>query len=434
MESFGYLFNTKYGRIMLVDDRSGAGYCHPRIFMENKNFETFTDYDLTLNAFYDQSPEQFETWLDGSEVTDKSLQYALNRFSSFYGADTFLAVCALRMDANIDELFDELYSINVTEAEQALVNKNERAAILKSAKEILDYEIDNRNSNIVEDLKSSVDTKSDIRRIFNRYFGFNSDASDDHSALKREFENKDIIPVFPESGSGQSNSAKALGKFINNALDASGRISSGDSDYKTKMLKQRIAGPDNAGSSYPNESGNVEDELRCIEDSIRSAKWVEISHPNVAEGCRCFITDDMPDGHNGIGNICEMPDNTKFYVLDPKHTGKVSLGTAMGANQPVEAVTYLITGKEEIDGIMQDVVFTFHPGEPLRPSMTDIENMPEGTILTKQQALKLDFEHCKFMSPELVADCERKASVLNKYPDYESQFVGKSDSLDSPNY
>ena len=50
-----------------------------------------------------------------------------------------------------------------------------------------------------------------------------------------------------------------------------------------------------------------------------------------------------------------------------------------------------IIGNEE----GHDVVFTFHPGEPVRPSLLEVSDCHNGTKLTKVEALNLGFDLAK---------------------------------------
>ena len=67
--------------------------------------------------------------------------------------------------------------------------------------------------------------------------------------------------------------------------------------------------------------------------------------------------------------------------------------TVSGEKGPEVEDTWLIVGKE--DGV--DVVFTFHPGEPVRPSVVEAKDCPDGTKLTKEQALNLGFDLAKIV-------------------------------------
>lgn len=67
--------------------------------------------------------------------------------------------------------------------------------------------------------------------------------------------------------------------------------------------------------------------------------------------------------------------------------------TVSGEKGPATEETWLIIGKEE----GTDVVFTFHPGEPVRPSVVEVKDCPDGTKLTKDQAIALGFDLAKIV-------------------------------------
>lgn len=140
------------------------------------------------------------------------------------------------------------------------------------------------------------------------------------------------------------------------------KINMGGKDYLSLMLEQRVEGPTNAGSSYKVES--AEELLKMLQ----RVHWIETSHPDVAPGCQAYEA-HLP-GLLGIFPIDSLPVDVELFAIDPKGTGKVSIGAA---NIPKEHVdfSFLIIGKEEIDGEQLDVIFTFHPGEPVPPSIIE---------------------------------------------------------------
>ena len=89
----------------------------------------------------------------------------------------------------------------------------------------------------------------------------------------------------------------------------------------------------------------------------------------------------------------DQPDDAMFVIADPKNTGKVSLmiwGWCDG-NRLLTDETWVIIGPN--DG--EDVVYTFHPGEPVPRATTSTEELPVGTKLTKAEALALGFNLAK---------------------------------------
>lgn len=127
-----------------------------------------------------------------------------------------------------------------------------------------------------------------------------------------------------------------------------------------------------------------------MEKALKAADWIEAEHPDVMPGCKAFKTTDIKGGHFGLLKIADLPEDAEITAFDPKGTGKVSM-VVSGQSGPLVAETWLIIGDEE----GHDVVFTFHPGEPVRPSVLDISDCPNGTKLTKAEALGLGFDFAK---------------------------------------
>lgn len=67
-----YLFHIDGNRIIINDERSGIGYCYPRVFVENGS--KHINLDLTLEAAFHQTQAQFESWLDGTEITNANME------------------------------------------------------------------------------------------------------------------------------------------------------------------------------------------------------------------------------------------------------------------------------------------------------------------------------------------------------------------------
>ena len=185
--------------------------------------------------------------------------------------------------------------------------------------------------------------------------------------------------------------------FVKRAFMNTSKLKVKDGTYQDAMIDQRVSGDKNAGSSYDMSA-------KELKQAIFKANWVETTHPNVEEPCRVFITKDIPKGRNGIRNIEDFPDDAVFYAIDRKDTGFVGIGVAGENVSPYVDITYLIVGPEEINGKTEDIVYTFHPGEPLKlkEEQTTNKEIPDGTILTKKQALALGFKHCKLMNKQLV--------------------------------
>lgn len=211
-------------------------------------------------------------------------------------------------------------------------------------------------------------------------------------------------------------------EFVKNALDNAKKIVMGkdengkDKTYLDMMLSQRIEGPTNAGSSY--DIGSPEE----LYEELISQEWIETTHPEVMEGCRVFKSSLA--GLEGILDLDNLPDDVELYAIDPKGTGKVGVGAGEVTKNNVKE-TYLIVGKENIDGQEEDVVFTFHPGEPVRPSQVETKDIPDGKKLTKEEAKNLGFDKVKFLSEDMLEHYRHMQKAFKL-----EQAVTKSGQLD----
>ena len=156
-------------------------------------------------------------------------------------------------------------------------------------------------------------------------------------------------------------------------------------EYFERTCAQRLA--DGAGSVFEGINS-----VKEMEEALRIADWSEATHPDVMSGCKAYKTTSIKGGHLGLVKIEDLPEDVKIIASDPKGTGKVSM-TIQGELGPVAEETWLITGMEE----GHEIVFTFHPGEPVRPSILEVKNCPDGTILSKEEAINLGFNFAKIV-------------------------------------
>ena len=154
-------------------------------------------------------------------------------------------------------------------------------------------------------------------------------------------------------------------------------------EYWEKTLAQRICS--GTGSIF---SGI--DNITDMEQALVDAHWEVAENPNVAPGCTAYVTKDIAGGQYGMVPVAAQPDNTIFIIEDQKNTGKVSL-VMQGAGRIPAEETWIIVGPEQD----KDVVYTFHPGEPVPRATTSTEELPVGTKLTKSEALSLGFNLAK---------------------------------------
>lgn len=164
------------------------------------------------------------------------------------------------------------------------------------------------------------------------------------------------------------------------AIEATRKVAPG---YFEKTLAQRAGlSQEAAGSVY-----EMVDESQ-LEQMLLTADWEEYSHTAVMSGCTAFIA-ELP-GRLGVIELASLPSDKVVTLDDRKDTGMVSavVQDVRGENVPF---TVLILGLEQ--GV--EVVFTFHPGDPVRPSQVQHEAGMHGRQVTVSEALSMGLETAK---------------------------------------
>ena len=172
-----------------------------------------------------------------------------------------------------------------------------------------------------------------------------------------------------------------------------------DPEYFKKCLEQRLDKV-GKGSFYPYTDTKV------LEDELMVATWNKFYHPNIAPGCHGFITySDRLVGFVGVIPLSMLQPETKCYLKDVKGTGTLSLCVKPVITDRclVSTYTVLITG----DDGYGECMFTFHPGDPLKPSTLSSDGsnehgLKDGDEITAQRAIELGFKHAKLIHSEKV--------------------------------
>lgn len=174
--------------------------------------------------------------------------------------------------------------------------------------------------------------------------------------------------------------------------------------YYGKMLAQRLPAG-GCGSVF--EGFDSPEQLAA---AILGANWEPAEPPagSAIPGCGYFKTHGIPGGRMGLVRIADLPDDVQIVARDPKGTGMVSM--AVQGVRGIEAhETWIILGPGEEDGVHGEVVWTFHPGDPVGPSRLEAKDVPDGTVLAKAEALALRFDLAKIESP---APAKRTVFIL----------------------
>jgi hypothetical protein len=131
------------------------------------------------------------------------------------------------------------------------------------------------------------------------------------------------------------------------------------------------------------------------EETLKAVEWEEItdSLPEGVKmpGCRYFQT-AIP-GLLGVVELGDIPRSQRVLLVDPKGTGKVSAEISREVlSQELSDVDFTVLTVGEEEGM--NVVYTFHPGLPIRPSQVPAEGFA-GREVTVSEAYDLGLHYAK---------------------------------------
>jgi len=155
----------------------------------------------------------------------------------------------------------------------------------------------------------------------------------------------------------------------------------GKPSYWEQTLASRQ--PNGFGSRFLKET-STEEILSCNWESYPDC-------PNPQKGCSYYRA--PISGILGIVRLSDLNPETKVSLSDPKSTGKVTPEIERSALPGVLGqVDYTVVILGEEGG--REVVFTFHPGDPIRPSSVPSEGRA-GSCISVAEALSLGLEFAK---------------------------------------
>lgn len=156
-------------------------------------------------------------------------------------------------------------------------------------------------------------------------------------------------------------------------------------DYLARCLVQRCHGADAAGSVFT-EMSSPDALLR----GLQTASWEPYEHPAIMAGCTAFRAHFA--GRVGIVPLAALAPDTVVVLADAKRTGYVEATVPGVATIPVDFAV-IILGVDE----GREIVFTFHPGEPIAPS-TLPASLLAGSRMTAAVALEHGLTHAKIVA------------------------------------
>lgn len=125
----------------------------------------------------------------------------------------------------------------------------------------------------------------------------------------------------------------------------------------------------------------------ALERVIPALHWESYEHPAVAAGCAAFRA-ELP-GFVGVVPLRSLDLSQVVTLLDPKSSGFVEAVADFDGDLPSSPFTVIILGQYE----GREIVYTFHPGEPIRPSSVAADR--DGQRVTVDQAVRLGLEYAK---------------------------------------
>lgn len=169
---------------------------------------------------------------------------------------------------------------------------------------------------------------------------------------------------------------------IARAIDNIRRIMPG---YFEKTVAQRL--PETGAGSIVDGFDSAEE----LTQALVTANWEKYSHPAVMAGTEAFITKDIR-GQLGMIGLADLPADAVVTLDDRKATGQVSCVVKGVRGQSVD-FTVIILGQHE----GEEVVFTFHPGDPVSPSQVQAEPGMHGQQVAVSEAQGMGLEMAKIV-------------------------------------
>lgn len=161
-------------------------------------------------------------------------------------------------------------------------------------------------------------------------------------------------------------SPKPLGKSMRDSTSiVRSAIANTTADYWIELCSMRAGRGESAkrmGSFYPRLTGPQ------VERLIRTLVWEPYTHSEVKEPAMAFIARHAP-GVVGVAQLADVPEDAELVWDDTKNTGNVELIWKGAPDSAHTKVDYTVAIVGPHDG--KEIVYTFHPGDPVKPSQVD---------------------------------------------------------------
>lgn len=169
---------------------------------------------------------------------------------------------------------------------------------------------------------------------------------------------------------------------IARAIDTTRRVLPG---YFEKTVAGRLPGS-GAGSIVVGFENTKE-----LEEALVSAKWEQYSHSALMAGTEAFVTKDI-QGKLGVIELVDLSADAVVTLDDRKDTGKVSCVVEGVLGLDVDFMV-IILGQEQ----GEEVIFTFHPGDPVNPSQIQTKSGMHGCQVAVSEAINMGLGTAKII-------------------------------------
>jgi len=150
---------------------------------------------------------------------------------------------------------------------------------------------------------------------------------------------------------------------VRQAIENTERV---DPGYFSSTVKQRIPQSGSAAGSIYEDMSEAE-----LVAKLKSAAWKPYSHPSIGGPATGFSA--QIEGRVGVVALDDIPEGSRLMLDDRKNTGQVSLVLKGRSRGPRVGHTVILLGPAGQDD-PTEIVWTFHPGDPIRPSMVNLKD------------------------------------------------------------
>jgi hypothetical protein len=161
--------------------------------------------------------------------------------------------------------------------------------------------------------------------------------------------------------------------------------------YFERTLFQRASlSPEHCGSTVHGTPAEVE-------ALLLEAAWAPYEHSAVAPGCVAFRAHLPGPLRVGVVELARLDGALPVKLADVKSTGyyEVEIEAVHVSGTPAEYTDFVTAILGDHEG--GEVVFTFHPGEPIAPSRVAVSTpgLPSDAMIPVHEARRLGFTYAK---------------------------------------